>query len=524
MPIFGKQKFDERKYSSMSLNDMVNKIKEKPDAFEGNSCVVVNKIKEIKNKGDSGWSEIKDVWSVEPKGEAKKKLKKYFKKGLKESYVVLKNEIANKKVVANIKDEKFSNQPANIETKERIVDSTGCNRSGLSKEVKKEVKDAIIKFEGDIKNELGFKLKKENKCDEIKTEIKKVKYDSIEDLVKELKSGADLSENGVSYIKFLMSYIRTREMLGGDDNIRKEIDNLFIKIYNSLSNIEDQKKVLGIYQDTRFLSIYDAYFRTAASLIVNKLENSNFSRDIIEVIKNKMAKYANEHIDVLKSNQSEYMSKIKDIKNIKDNESRNAMNNIESIKRIKLINKLLSNGELTGEKSKYLPELANDEKVRNIMGFFDEKIKMNIELLKSECDDKVKEDVYKRDTYISTQKQYIDGTILNIKDLLTKKSVSSKTITLIEQMLDDKKSKENIDTFPSKLDLILNLLQRKKITSRKIHDDIKKYLDLSPDQLVKKIDEIMDSNVSPRGRFFFRFNHFKERLVSFIFNTMGLFK
>ncbi|EJF7713668.1 hypothetical protein M8697_003957, partial [Providencia rettgeri] len=287
MPIFGKQKFDERKYSSMSLNDMVNKIKEKPDAFEGNSCVVVNKIKEIKNKGDSGWSEIKDVWSVEPKGEAKKKLKKYFKKGLKESYVVLKNEIANKKVVANIKDEKFSNQPANIETKERNVNSTGCNRSGLSKEVKKEVKDAIIKFEGDIKNKLGFKLKKENKCDEIKTEIKKVKYDSIEDLVKELKSGADLSENGVSYIKFLMSYIRTREMLGGDDNIRKEIDNLFIKIYNSLSNIEDQKKVLGIYQDTRFLSIYDACFRTAASLIVNKLENSNFSRDIIEVIKNK---------------------------------------------------------------------------------------------------------------------------------------------------------------------------------------------------------------------------------------------
>ncbi|BBU97599.1 hypothetical protein KYI78_08070 [Providencia rettgeri] len=520
----GKKKFDEQKYSSLSFNDMVIKIKENPVFFEGNSDVFINEIKEIKNKGDSGWGEIRDALNIELEGEARRKIDKYLNKAGMKYDDFIKNKSINKEVVADFNDEKFANQPTHVEEKERNADNNGCDRCSLSEGIKKEVKHTAMTIKNNIKDCVRLKLKKENRCEEVNKEVKKIEYNSFNDLIKELEGGSNLSESGLSYIKFLTSYIRTREMLGGEDNIRKEIDNVFIKISSSLCSMEDKKKVLLMYQDARFLSIYDACCRTVVSLVTNKLGNFNFSRDTIDVIKNNLVKYCSEHIDVLKHNQSDYTQKIKNIKNVKDEESRNEMYNIESIRRLKLINTLISNDEFTGEKSKYLPDLVSNSKNNDIVKFFDEKMNLNIELLQSECDNKIKEEKFKRDAYITNQKQYMDGTILNIKEILTKRSVSSETMELINKSLGDRICQENIDTFPSKLDLILNLLQRKKINPKKIYDDIREYLDLSPDQLVKKIDDTMEPSRSFRERFFFRFKPIKERLINFISNAMRLFK
>ncbi|WP_404462349.1 hypothetical protein [Providencia rettgeri] len=523
MPIFGKQKFDDQKYLSMPLKDMVIKIKEKPDFFEGNSHVIINKIKEIKNKGDSGWSEINDAWNVESKGKAKKKIDKYFKEGLKEYNEFLKKENINKEVVAVFNDKEFVNQPTNVEVEEQSANDNEGVKSRFCEEIKKDVKNAVMKIKNNIKGGVGVDFNKEIKCDGVNERIKKVEYNSFEDLIQELESGANLSESGVSYISFLMSYIRTREILGSEDNIRKEIDNFFVRISSSLRNIEDKKKVLLMYQNARFLSIYDAYCRRVASLIINKLENSNVPKDTIKVIRNNLSKYTNEHVDVLKLNESKYLNYIKKIKNINDEESKGTMRNIESIRRLGLINNLLSNGEFTGEKSKHLPEFVSDSGNSDIVRFFDEKINMDIEMLQSECDDKEKEEMCKRDAYIETQKQYMDMTILSIKNILTKSSVSSRTIELINKTISDRVSQENIDTFPSKLDLILKLLKLKKVNPRKIHDEIKKYFELSPEEIVSKIDDIMDSRTSFKKKIFIRFNTFKNSIMSFISRKIGFF-
>lgn len=114
MPTFFKPNLDKQEYSHMSLMDMVNKIKEKPDFFEGNSYIIINKIREIKNKGDSGWREINDAWSIYSQGESKRKIDKYFHKGLE----VDSDLSINKSVKINFSDERTIPQPIRIKDKE----------------------------------------------------------------------------------------------------------------------------------------------------------------------------------------------------------------------------------------------------------------------------------------------------------------------------------------------------------------------------------------------------------------------
>lgn len=508
--------FDERKYLSMSLNDMVIEIINKPNVFNGNSHVIINRIREIKNKGDLGWSKIKNAWDIQSEGEAKRKIDKYFNEGLKvDSDISI-----NKSVKINLSDKGSMPQPIGVKDKEISSAKNECESSKSNGKIEKKLKNVVKKVVKNIESEMELK---EIKRSEDSKKINKVEYNSFEDLTKELESGANLSESGVSYINFLMNYIRTREILGSEDNIRKEIDNLFVRISSSLCKVEDKKKVLLMYQNARFLSIYDAYCRRVTSLIINKLENSNVPKDTIKIIRNSLSKYTNEHVDVLKLNELKYLNYTKKIKNINDEESKGTMRNIESIRRLGLINNLLSNGEFTGEKSKYLIDFENDSEGGDIERFFTGKIEMDIELLQSECDDKEKEEKCKRDVYIETQKQYMDMTILSIKNILTKSSVSSRTIELINKTISDRVSQENIDTFPSKLDLILKLLELKKINPRKIHDDIKKYFELSPEEIASKINDIMNSRSSFKKKIFIRFNTFKNSIMSFISRKISFF-
>ncbi|EPL9570551.1 hypothetical protein MMK73_002633 [Providencia rettgeri] len=85
MPVFKVSNDKIQKYASLSLEDMVIKIKNKPKAFEGFSYVVVNKIKGIKNNGDM--DTINKNWLLK-KGandESIHKIDKYFNLGMKAS-------------------------------------------------------------------------------------------------------------------------------------------------------------------------------------------------------------------------------------------------------------------------------------------------------------------------------------------------------------------------------------------------------------------------------------------------------
>ncbi|WP_273804490.1 hypothetical protein [Providencia rettgeri] len=85
MPVFKVSNEKIQKYASLSLEDMIVKIKNKPKAFEGFSYVIVDKIKKIKKNGDM--DTINKNWLLK-KGandESIRKIDKYFNLGMKAS-------------------------------------------------------------------------------------------------------------------------------------------------------------------------------------------------------------------------------------------------------------------------------------------------------------------------------------------------------------------------------------------------------------------------------------------------------
>lgn len=198
-----------------------------------------------------------------------------------------------------------------------------------------------------------------------------------------------------------MSYIRTREPIGHEDNIRKELENVLVKIINSLSNVEDKNKVLRLYQDQRFLSIYNSSCRVTIYRIESLLEQKGFNTEIITKIKEYLINYSKEYLVKLKLNKPKYDDYIKNIKKFEDLD---IYKEIESVEKIILLKGILSENKFTSEDRRFLTKFSANLNDERIIDFIKEKINLDIGLLKSEYDDKC----YEEKTHmISTLKKKI---------------------------------------------------------------------------------------------------------------------
>lgn len=506
MPGVGKKNFDEQKCSSLPFKDMVIKIKENPVFFEGKSGVFINKIKETKNKGDSGWGEIRDALNIELEGEARRKIDKYLNKvGMKYDDFI-KDKIINKEVVASFNNEEFANQSKDVVAKERTAENNEVDRNSLCNRKEKFNVMKSIKY---INDKVSFK--KINKCDEVKGKIEKTGYDSFECLIKELEGGASLSDIGESYIKFLMSYIIKKEPCGSESNIRKELECVFLEIDKVLFYFEDKMKVLIIYQDARFSSLYNSSCRVATYAIESLLEKKGFQKEIITKIKKYLINYSNEYLVKLKLNEYKYNDYIKNIKKFSDFD---IFKGVESIDKIIFLKGILSENKFTSEGRRFLTKLSDNLKDEKIIDFIKEKMNLDVEFLKSEYDSKCFEE----------KNKIIDAAIARIKSMLIIKSISKNIVDSVVEIINGKRINANIERFLSKIDLIVNILKYKRIKANKIASDIEHYLDISMDKLKLEVEIAKSKEISFKERMFSLFNNLNNRMLNFIYNVRHSFK
>lgn len=143
MLIIGKQKIDEKKYSSMSLYDMVKAITKNPKVFEGKSDIIIDKIKKAKNNGEDGWAEINKSWGIVASGKAKGKIDKYFKKGME----------ASKNYFSLPPEQSPSTRKIKIEQKKDTLDKVFVRKECSDELSNNSIKKATS-IEGDAKNDV----------------------------------------------------------------------------------------------------------------------------------------------------------------------------------------------------------------------------------------------------------------------------------------------------------------------------------------------------------------------------------
>lgn len=503
----GKKNFDEQKYSSMSLNDMVIAITKNPKVFEGKSYIIIDKIKTTKNKGEDGWAEINKSWGIVTSGKAKEKIDKYFKKGLK----VDRDPSINKNVKINISDKETTLQPIDVKDKEISSAKNEYESSKSNGKIGKKLKNVVKKVVKNIESEMELK---KSKRDEESEKINKVECDSFDDLINDFKTGEALSKNELSHIKFLMSYIRTKEPIENEDNIRKELEDVFVKITNSSMNIDDKYKVLHLYREQRFLSIYNSSCRVASYAIESLLEKQNFPREIITKVKDCLIDYSNEYLSEIKSNESEYNEYIKNIKKYLDFD---VFEGVESVERINLIKGILSESKFTSENRRFLTELSYNLTDGRIIDFVKERVNSDIKLLKNEYGEKCNEEK-------TIQNEAIDASINRVKSMLIMKSISKSIVDSVIEIVSKKRIGTNIDVFSSKVDLIINILQYKGIKSNKITNDIEHYLDVSMDKLKLEVEIAKSKKISFQERLSSLLNNLNNRVLNFIYYVRHSFK
>ncbi|HGN1707667.1 TPA: hypothetical protein ACKRTE_003586 [Providencia rettgeri] len=513
MQTLWKQNFDERKYLSMSLNDMVIEIINKPNVFKGNSHVMINRIREIKNKGDSGWSEIKNAWDIESKGKAKRKIDKYFNEGLK----VDSDLPINESVKINLSDKGSMPQPIGVKDKEISGAKNECESSKSGGEIERKFKNIVKAVVSNIDS--GMELKK-SKRDEESKKINKVGCDSFDDLINNLKKGEALSENDLSHINFLMSYIRTKAPIGNEDNIRKELENVFVKITNLIRN-DDKSKVLHLYQEQRFLSIYNSSCRVATYAIESLLEKKGFQKEIITKIKEYLIDYSNEYLVKLKLNEAKYSDYIKNIKKFSDFD---IFKGVESIDKIILLKGVLSENKFTSEGRRFLTEFNDNLKNERVIGFIKDKINLDVGLLKSEYDSKCFEEKNAYDKYVKEKNKIIDAAINRVKSMLMVSKMPKRIVDSVIEVINKERSNTKIEPFSSKIDLIINILQCKRIKADKITNDIEHYFNISMEQLKLEVEIEKSKKISFQERISSLLNNLNNRVLNFIYYVRHSFK
>lgn len=502
-----------------SLNGMVMAITKNPKVFKGKSDIIIDKIKAAKNNGKDGWEEITKAWGIVANGEAKRKIDKYFKEALK---VV--NSTGNEYLKASVKSE-----PKSKILSDKLAEAPSSDEKKTKPHrMMEKIESKLTQFKSDVKSEIKSKLDlikiKEIHKSEASLEVKKNCYGSFDELIDNLKSGASLSEQDLSYIKVLMSYIRTKKSIDGKDQVRTEMENFFMGIIGALHHDFDKKTVLNLFQEQRFLSIYKSYYRTMSYSILSLLEKHHFPKEITAEIKKHIMTYSNENLDKLQSDKVNYMASIRNIKEIKSTSGFDAFNSIDSVKKTTLIKKILSDNEFTGEKGARLTTLSHDVKDGRIIEFIKEEMNSDIESLQSECDAKHAEEKIVYDKYIKEKNEVIDTGINRIKSMLVMKSIRKSIVDSVINIIQKKRSSTKIDIFSSKIDLVINMLQCKRIKINKIANDIEYYLNISTDKLLSEIEIAKSKKPSFKERVFSLFNDLNNRVLNFFYNVKQSFK
>lgn len=502
-----------------SLNDMVMAITKNPKVFEGKSDIIIDKIKATKNNGGEGWTEINNAWGIVASGKAKEKIDKYFKKGLRDV-----SSTENEYLKVSVKSE---SKGESVSDKFPEASSAGEKKAKPHRMMEK-IESRLTQFKSDVKSEIKSKLDlikiKETHKSEESLEVKNTYYSSFEELMDNLKSGVSLSEHDLSYIKVLISYIRTKKAIDGNDQVRTELEHFFMDIVGELHNDFDKKTVLNLFQEQRFLSIYKSYYRTMSYSILSLLKKHHYPKEITAELKKHIMAYSNENLDKLKSNKTDYMESVRNIKDIKSGAGFDAFNSIDSVKKITLIKKILSDNEFTGEKGECLTTLSHDVKDGRIIEFIKEKMNSDIESLQSEYDAKRDEEKIVYDNYLKERNEVIDTGVNRIKSMLVMKSIRKNIVDSVLEIINKKRISTKIDDFSSKIDLIINILQCKRIKNNKIANDIEHYLNISTDKLISEIEIAKSKKSSFKERVFSLFNGFNNRVLNFIYNVRYSFK
>ena len=495
---------------NLSLKEMVVAITKDTKAFEGKSDIIIDKIKAAKNNGGDGWKEINNAWGVVASGDAKRKIDKYFNKALK---VV--NSTEDRYLKASVKSELKSESSSD---KPIEASSSGEKKVKLSPVLEK-IENKFNQLKSEVKSKLDSIQAKEKSKQEESSEIKEVCYSSFDELMDYLKSGARLSERELSYLQVVMSYIGKKS--GSEEGMRAEMDRFFIKIIGALHNDADKKTLLNLFQEQRFKSIYNASCRVETCAIVSLLEKQGFPKETITVIKDYLIDYSGKYLSKIKLNESEYDNYIKNIKKYSDFE---VFKGVESVAKIHLIKGILSENEFTSENRKFLTELSHNLVDGRIIGFVKEKMNSDIETLQSEYDTKRAEEKSTHDKYIEEKNKAIDTGINRIKSMLVMKSIPNKIVTSVNEIINKKRNSTKIEAFSSKMDLVINLFQCKRIKANKIASDIEYYLNMPTDKLKSEIEIAKSKKTSFKEHVFSFFNDLNNRIVNFIYNVRHAFK
>jgi hypothetical protein len=513
MPIF-QNKSQSAALMSYSLNDMVIAITKKPKVFKGKSRIIINKIKAAKNNGTDGWTEINNAWGIVASGKAKEKIDKYFKKGLRDVSST-ENEYLKMSVKSEPKSESLSDK--------LIEASSSDEKKTKSHHMMEKIESKFTQFKSDVKSEIKSKLDsikiKEIHKNKESLEVKKNCYSSFDELIDNLKSGASLSEHDLSYIKVLISYIGKKS--GSEDSVRAEIDRFLILIADILHNDSDRRIVLNLFQEQRFISVYSASCRVETYAIASLLEKQGFPREIIATIKDYLINYSNKYLSEIKLNEPEYDKYIRNIKKYSDFE---VFKGVESVEKINLIKDILSENKFTSENRKFLTELSHNLKDGRVIDFLKEKMNSDIESLQSECDAKHAEEKIVYDKYIKEKNEVIDTGINRIKSMLVMKSIRKSIVDSVIDIIQKKRCSTKIDIFSSKIDLVINMLQCKRIKVNKIANDIEYYLNISTDKLLSEIEIAKSKKLSFKERVFSLFNDLNNRVLNFFYNVKQSFK
>ncbi|HEQ1859211.1 TPA: hypothetical protein VEO38_002773 [Providencia alcalifaciens] len=316
-----------------------------------------------------------------------------------------------------------------------------------------------------------------------------------------------------------MSYIGKES--GSEEGMRAEMDRFFIKIIGALHNDADKKTVLNLFQEQRFKSIYNASCRVETCAIVSLLEKQGFAKETITVIKDYLIDYSGKYLSNMKLNESEYDNYTKNIKKYSDFA---VFKGVDSVEKIHLIKGVLSENEFTSENRKFLTELSHNLEDGRLLDFVKEKMNSDIESLQSEYDTKRAEEKSAHNKYIEEKNKAIDTGINRIKSMLEMKSTPKIIMTSAMEVIKKKRNSTKIEVFSSKMDLIINLLQCKRIKANKIDSDIEYYLNMPMDKLKSEIEIAKAKKPSFKERVFSFFNDLNNRMVNFIYNVRHAFK
>lgn len=145
-------------------------------------------------------------------------------------------------------------------------------------------------------------------------------------------------------------------------------------------------------------------------------------------------------------------------------------------------------------------------------------------MLQSEYNEKYLEEKNSYNQHIKKKNEIIDAAINRIESMLMAKKIPKSIVDSVIQVINKERSDTKIELLSSKIDLIINILQCKKIKGNEITNDIEHYLNISMEQLKLEVEIAKSKRMSFQERISSFFNNLNNRVLNFIYNVRHSFK